>query len=59
MPGLRVAGARSRAGKAIMLNNILHADFDPDYLPAQLIQPSPGDLHWFVDEAAAKLLPVN
>ncbi len=47
------------AGKAIMLNNILHADFDPDYLPAQLIQPSPGDLHWFVDEAAAKLLPAN
>jgi 6-phosphogluconolactonase len=43
-------------GKAEMLEKILYAPFNPDIYPAQLIQPSPGDLHWYVDKAAAALI---
>ncbi|MFZ2362103.1 MAG: 6-phosphogluconolactonase [Anaerolineae bacterium] len=41
------------AGKAGMLNRVLHGPFDPDVLPAQMIQPVDGRLHWLVDAAAA------
>jgi len=34
------------AGKAEMLRRVLHGPFDPDVLPAQMIQPGNGQLHW-------------
>lgn len=40
------------AGKAEMLQRVLHGPFDPDVLPAQMIQPANGQLHWLVDAAA-------
>lgn len=42
------------AGKAEMLWNVLEGPFQPDVWPAQLIQPTNGDLHWLVDAAAAR-----
>ncbi len=41
------------AGKAEMLRRVLHGPFDPDVLPAQMIQPGNGQLHWLVDATAA------
>jgi 6-phosphogluconolactonase len=38
--------------KAPILNKILHNTAAPHSYPAQLIQPSNGELHWFIDEAA-------
>ncbi|MEI2688939.1 MAG: 6-phosphogluconolactonase [Anaerolineae bacterium] len=40
------------AGKAEMLQRVLHGPYDPDVLPAQMIQPADGQLHWLVDAAA-------
>jgi 6-phosphogluconolactonase len=42
------------AGKAQMVWNILRGTYQPDVLPAQLIQPTNGELHWLLDAAAAK-----
>jgi 6-phosphogluconolactonase len=47
------------AGKAEMLQRVLHGPYDPDVLPAQMIQPTGGQLHWLVDAAAAGRLAVN
>lgn len=41
------------AGKAEMLWRVLEGPYQPDVLPAQLIQPVSGQLHWLVDAAAA------
>lgn len=41
------------AGKADMLWNVLHGQYQPDVWPSQLIQPPAGELHWLVDAAAA------
>ena len=38
--------------KAPILKKILHNTAAPHSYPVQLIQPSNGELHWFVDEAA-------
>jgi 6-phosphogluconolactonase len=46
-------------GKAEMLRRVLHGPYDPDVLPAQLIQPVDGQLHWLVDAAAASQLAVS
>ena len=44
------------AGKAEMSQRVLEGPYQPDVLPAQLIQPVNGELHWLVDApAAAKL----
>ncbi|MFT3826002.1 MAG: 6-phosphogluconolactonase [Chitinophagaceae bacterium] len=43
-------------GKASALKEVLEGDFNAEKYPSQLIRPKPGALHWFVDEAAAKLL---
>lgn len=44
------------AAKAEMLRRVLEGPFQPDVLPAQLIQPVDGRLHWAVEApAAAKL----
>ncbi len=41
------------AGKAEVLWRVLEGPYQPDVLPAQLIQPVNGQLHWLVDAAAA------
>ena len=44
------------ANKAKALYEVLEGSADVDLYPSQLIKPRLGELHWFVDEAAAKLL---
>jgi len=41
------------AGKAEILGRVLNGPYQPDVLPAQLIQPMSGQVHWLVDAAAA------
>jgi len=43
-------------GKAEAVHHVLEDEFDPEKYPAQLIDPVKGELHWFLDEAAASLL---
>ncbi len=40
------------SNKAKALQNVLHAVYDPDKYPSQIIKPFSGELHWFADEAA-------
>jgi 6-phosphogluconolactonase len=40
-------------GKAHALREVLKGPRNPDLYPSQMIQPASGELHWFVDEAAA------
>lgn len=40
-------------GKAHALHEVLKGERAPDLYPSQIIQPLDGELHWFVDEAAA------
>lgn len=42
------------APKAQMVWNVLRGIYQPDVLPAQMIQPLNGELHWLVDAAAAE-----
>lgn len=44
------------ASKATVLKAVLEGDRDIHQFPSQIIQPSKGQLHWFVDEAAATQL---
>jgi 6-phosphogluconolactonase len=38
------------------LRDVLEGEFDPDRLPAQMVQPFHGNLTWLVDgEAASEL----
>ncbi len=46
----------SGEGKATALKQVLQGNYNPDQYPSQIIQPVNGELHWFVDQAAAKLL---
>lgn len=46
------------AGKALTLKSVINGATDPDRFPSQLIRPGNGQLHWFVDEAAAEALQV-
>lgn len=39
--------------KAKALHQVLKGDYNPDLYPSQIIKPSNGELHWFVDEEAA------
>ncbi|MEZ4389065.1 MAG: 6-phosphogluconolactonase [Candidatus Krumholzibacteriia bacterium] len=45
------------AGKADVLARVLVGAYEPDVLPAQLVQPSRGEVRWLVDAAAAARLP--
>jgi len=47
-----VAFLVSGGGKAPALKEVIEGDYQPDLYPAQVIQPN-GELHWFLDEAAA------
>lgn len=42
----------SGSGKATALNNVLHKPYKPETYPSQIIKPTNGELHWFVDDAA-------
>jgi 6-phosphogluconolactonase len=44
------------ADKAPALKSVLEGPFEPDQLPAQLLQPQNGRLLWLVDTAAASVL---
>lgn len=44
------------AGKAEAVKHILEDERNIEEYPAQLIQPTGGELHWFMDEAAADKL---
>ncbi len=48
----RVAFLTTGKGKAHALKEVLAGAHDPDLYPSQEIKPM-GELHWFVDEAAA------
>ncbi|MBA3648486.1 MAG: 6-phosphogluconolactonase [Chitinophagales bacterium] len=39
--------------KAAMVKKVIEGAFTPDQYPAQLIKPDTGELHWFLDLAAA------
>jgi 6-phosphogluconolactonase len=43
-------------GKAETLRRVLQGPYEPDELPAQLVQPSNGHLVWIADETAASML---
>ena len=46
----------SGPGKDVILKEIIEGDYRPSVLPAQLIAPENGELHWFLDkETAGKL----
>lgn len=51
-----VAFMATGAGKAETLVEVLEGNKNLDKYPSQIIQPTGGELHWFVDEAAAALL---
>lgn len=42
--------------KAKILQQVLEGEFHPKKLPSQIIKPDSGELHWFLDKAAAKEL---
>ena len=44
------------SGKATMLQQVLEGAFAPDARPAQIVRPTPGEVIWFVDTAAAERL---
>jgi 6-phosphogluconolactonase len=41
------------SSKAQILHDVMHGPYQPEHLPTQLIQPTKGEVHWFLDEAAA------
>jgi 6-phosphogluconolactonase len=42
--------------KAEALRSVVQAPYDPKKYPAQLVTHSPGNVMWFVDKAAARLI---
>ncbi|HEY0297697.1 MAG TPA: 6-phosphogluconolactonase [Arachidicoccus sp.] len=52
----RVAFLAAGEKKQHALKEVLEGVYDPDLYPSQIIKPNPGELHWFVDEVATKLL---
>ncbi len=45
--------------KAKTLKKVLEGDDEPKKFPARLIKPIKGELHWFIDEAAASEVKIN
>jgi 6-phosphogluconolactonase len=48
-----IAFLTTGSGKAHALKEVLKGAYNPDLYPSQEIKPVNGELHWFVDEAAA------
>jgi 6-phosphogluconolactonase len=46
----------TRADKAPALKAVLEGPYEPEQLPAQLVQPKDGSVLWLVDEAAGSML---
>jgi 6-phosphogluconolactonase len=44
------------ADKALALKGVLEGPYEPEQLPAQMIQPANGKLEWLVDTAAGSML---
>ncbi len=42
----------SGKSKTTALNNVLHKEYQPEKYPSQIIKPTNGELHFFVDEDA-------
>lgn len=53
-----VAFLATGAGKAGILRRVLEEKASPGMLPAQMVQPVHGELHWFVDTDAGRELGV-
>ena len=51
-----IAFLTTGTGKAHALKEVLKGVYNPDLYPSQEIKPVNGELHWFVDEAAAAQL---
>jgi 6-phosphogluconolactonase len=49
----RIAFLTTGPKKTHALKEVLKGDYNPDLYPSQVIRPLNGELHWFVDEAAA------
>ena len=49
----RIAFLTAGTKKAHALREVLKGEYNPDLYPSQEIKPVNGELHWFVDEAAA------
>jgi 6-phosphogluconolactonase len=47
------------ADKALALKGVLEGPYEPDQLPAQMIQPSNGKLLWLVDTIAGGMLSIG
>jgi 6-phosphogluconolactonase len=47
-----VAFLISGKSKSTALNNVLHKQYNPELYPSQIIKPTNGELHFFVDEDA-------
>jgi 6-phosphogluconolactonase len=47
------------ADKALALKGVLEGPYEPEQLPAQMIQPSSGQLLWLVDTTAGGMLAVG
>jgi 6-phosphogluconolactonase len=52
----RIAFLVTGEKKAGTLQQVIHGDSPPTQLPARIIKPENGTLHWFVDQAAAAAL---
>jgi 6-phosphogluconolactonase len=48
-----IAFLTTGANKAHALKEVLEGHYNPDLYPSQEIKPETGELHWFLDEAAA------
>lgn len=46
-------------GKANTLRDVLEGEYNPELLPAQLIQPEHGEISWYLDEEAAQFLSIG
>jgi 6-phosphogluconolactonase len=55
----RVMFLITRADKAPALKAVLEGPYEPEQLPAQLIQPAGGSALWLIDRDAAKMLTVG
>lgn len=44
------------ADKAAIVQRVIEGPHEPASLPAQAVEPDPGELHWFLDAAAAQEL---
>ena len=43
--------------KAEIIRQVLHGPYQPDLIPAQMISSQSGQVSWYLDQAAASLLP--